>query len=81
LKTIYNTTGTCSSQIAIELEDDVIKEVQFSGGCGGNLDGISTLVKGMRVSDVIEKLEGTKCGTRKSSCPDQLVQALKEMVK
>ncbi|NLZ47039.1 MAG: TIGR03905 family TSCPD domain-containing protein [Clostridiales bacterium] len=74
----YVTQGTCSRIINIEIEDGIIQDVQFVGGCNGNQKGISKLVKGMEVEDVIEKLEGTTCGMRDTSCPDQLAQALKE---
>lgn len=79
MKTIYKTKGTCSDNIAIELEDGIVKDIKFGGGCDGNLKGISELVKGMKVSEVIKRLEGIKCGSNKSSCPDQLAQALREM--
>ena len=74
----YKTKGTCSRQIDVELDGDVIKDVKFYGGCNGNLKGISHLVKGMKVEDVIEKLENIKCGMKGTSCPDQLARALKE---
>ena len=68
----YTTKGTCSRLINITVE-----EVSFVGGCNGNLKGISSLVKGMKVEDAISKLEGIKCGAKSTSCPDQLAQALK----
>ena len=64
--------------IDIELDGDIIKDVTFTGGCDGNLKGISKLIKGMKASDVIEKLEGTTCGFKDTSCPDQLSKALRE---
>lgn len=70
--------GVCSMMIEIELEDDIIKDVVFTGGCNGNLSGISKLIKGMKAGDVIEKLEGTTCGFKDTSCPDQLSKALKQ---
>lgn len=73
----YTTKGTCSRLINITVEDGVIGEVSFVGGCNGNLKGISSLVKGMRVDDAIMKLEGIRCGAKATSCPDQLAQALK----
>lgn len=76
----YATKGTCSRQINISVEDGVIKEVSFIGGCNGNLKGISSLVKGMKVEDAIEKLDGIRCGFKPTSCPDQLAQALKTIV-
>ena len=78
-KLTYKTQGTCSPHIEIEVEDGVIKEVFYWGGCNGNLQGISRLVKGMKVDDVIAKLEGVRCGNRATSCPDQLCKALREM--
>ena len=74
----YKTNGTCSQMIYFDLEDGKVKNVQFMGGCNGNLKGIGQLVEGMAVDDVIAKLEGTTCGMKKTSCPDQLAQALKE---
>lgn len=75
---IYNTQGTCSRQIIIDVDDNgVIEQVTFIGGCNGNTKGISQLVKGMKIDEVIEKLQGTTCGFRPTSCPDQLATALK----
>lgn len=74
----YKTQGTCSRQINITVEDGIVMEVEFIGGCNGNLKGISKLVKGMKVEDVIERIEGTTCGFKNTSCPDQLAQALKQ---
>lgn len=76
-KFVYNTSGVCSRQIEIELDGDVVSSVKFIGGCSGNTQGISSLVKGMKVQDVIERLEGIKCGMKSTSCPDQLACALK----
>lgn len=75
----YQTSGTCSSYIDVEVEDGIIKSVAFTGGCNGNLQGISSLVKGMKVEDAIEKLQGIRCGFKPTSCPDQLARALKSM--
>ena len=75
----YETKGTCSTAIDIEVNDGIIESVQFTGGCNGNLKGICALVKGMRVEDAIEKLEGIRCGMKPTSCPDQLAQALKSL--
>jgi uncharacterized protein (TIGR03905 family) len=69
--------GTCSQMIEIELEGDTVKDVVFTGGCNGNLNGISKLIKGMKAQDVIERLEGTTCGFKNTSCPDQLSKALR----
>ncbi|HAB61189.1 MAG TPA: TIGR03905 family protein [Lachnospiraceae bacterium] len=73
----YKTSGVCSREIQFEIEDDIIKSVDFVGGCSGNTQGISKLVEGMSVDEVIKRLEGVKCGFRPTSCPDQLAQALK----
>ena len=74
----YKTSGTCSREILFEIEDGKVKNVEYIGGCNGNLKGIGSLVEGMNVEDVIARLEGTTCGMKKTSCPDQLAQALKE---
>ena len=79
MKTSYKTRGTCSRKIDIEVSDGTIKNVNFSGGCDGNLKGIAALAEGMKTSDAIEKLEGITCGFKKTSCPDQLAKALREM--
>ena len=69
--------GVCSMMIEIELDGDTIKDVVFTGGCNGNLSGISKLIKGMKAEEVIDKLEGTRCGFKDTSCPDQLSKALR----
>jgi len=74
----YKTKGTCSQFIQFEIEDNKLKNVQYIGGCNGNLKGISSLVEGMDIDDVIARLEGTTCGMKATSCPDQLATALKE---
>lgn len=76
---IYKTKGTCSRAIEIEVDGDTIVSVNFQGGCQGNTRGISKLVAGMKVQDVIDRLEGVQCGMKGTSCPDQLAHALKEM--
>ena len=73
---VYKTRGTCSQFIEVELDGDTVKNVQFVGGCNGNTQGISSLVRGMKAEDVIRLLEGTDCGGRGTSCPDQLAKAL-----
>ena len=72
----YKTKGVCSKQMLIEVEDGVVQDVQIIGGCHGNLQGISALVKGMKAEDVIARLEGICCGPKATSCPDQLAKAL-----
>ena len=74
----YTTHGTCSREILFEIEDGILKNVQFIGGCNGNLKGIGSLVEGMNVDEVISRLEGTTCGGKPTSCPDQLATALKQ---
>lgn len=75
---IYKTKGVCSSLIHLDVENDMIKSVEFIGGCNGNLKGISKLVEGLTVQDAISKLSGIQCNGRTTSCPDQLANALKE---
>ena len=77
---IYKTSGVCSTEINFEIDEDskTIKSVQFKGGCAGNAAGLSRLIPGMTVDEVIQKLEGVRCGFRSTSCPDQLVKALKK---
>ena len=74
----YSTHGTCSREILFEIEEGKLKNVQYIGGCNGNLKGIGALVEGMDIDDVIARLEGTTCGGKPTSCPDQLAQALKQ---
>ena len=74
----YKTKGTCSQMIYFDVEDNKVKNVQFMGGCNGNLKGIGSLVEGMPLEEVISRVEGIKCGMKSTSCPDQLAQALKE---
>ena len=80
-KMVYQTVGTCSQRIVFDVEGDVVKNVQFVGGCHGNTQGVAALVEGMKVEDVISKLKGIKCGMRPTSCPDQLARALEAAVK
>ena len=74
----YKTKGTCSQKILFEIVDGKLHNVQYIGGCNGNLKGIGSLVEGMDVNEVINRLEGTTCGFKSTSCPDQLAKALKE---
>ena len=77
MKFTYYPQGTCSSQIDFELdEQNVIRDVQFTGGCHGNLQGISVLVRGMAATEAVSKLQGIRCGYKKTSCRDQLANAL-----
>lgn len=72
----YKPKGVCCTEINFEVENDIVKNVSFINGCNGNLKGISALVNNMKIQDVIDKLEGIKCGNKSTSCPDQLAKAL-----
>ena len=72
----YKPSGVCSQRIDVELEGNVIKTVAFTGGCHGNLQGVSRLVEGMTVEDAVSRIKGIRCGYKETSCPDQLAQAL-----
>jgi len=74
----YKPKGVCARNITVELDGGVIRSVAFNGGCAGNLTGISRLVEGMRAEEVIQKFRGTRCGSKATSCPDQLALALEE---
>ncbi len=76
----YQPKGVCSTSINIELEDGIVKSVAFTGGCNGNLQGISRLIEGMKAEDAISRLKGIRCGFKNTSCPDQLAQALESMI-
>ena len=76
----YQTHGTCSTAIQIEMDGDIIKSVSFVGGCNGNLKGISSLVTGMNARDAISRLKGIRCGFKSTSCPDQLATALESIL-
>ena len=78
MRLVYRPRGVCSQRIEIDVEDGCVQDVQFTGGCSGNLQGISRLVKGMPVEEVISRVEGIRCGFKPTSCPDQLAQALKQ---
>ena len=76
---VYQTSGTCSQQIDLDIADENrVRNVQFLGGCNGNLQGVSRLVEGMKVEEVKERLGGIRCGYKNTSCPDQLVRALEQ---
>lgn len=77
---VYQPKGVCSQAIDVEVEGSIIKSVKFTGGCNGNLQGISSLVAGMKIEDAISKLRGIKCGVKNTSCPDQLACALQEIL-
>ncbi|MGI6269420.1 MAG: TIGR03905 family TSCPD domain-containing protein [Candidatus Howiella sp.] len=78
MKFTYKTKGTCSRSIEIEIEGNTLRNVWFEGGCSGNLQGISSLIKGQDVDWVIGRLDGIQCGMKPTSCPDQLARALRE---
>ena len=77
---VYTTQGTCSREISFDVVDNKLHNVKFTGGCNGNLKGISSLVVGMKAEDAIARLKGIKCGFKPTSCPDQLARALEEIV-
>ena len=74
----YQTKGVCSRSIDIEIEDGIVTNVEYHGGCSGNTQGVAALVRGMRVTDAVERLSGIRCGFKNTSCPDQLATALRE---
>ena len=76
----YQTKGVCSRSIDITVENGVVAEVQYHGGCSGNTQGVAALVKGMKVEEAIERLKGIRCGFKNTSCPDQLATALREFL-
>ncbi|MBE5879993.1 MAG: TIGR03905 family TSCPD domain-containing protein [Lachnospiraceae bacterium] len=76
----YMTKGVCSSYIDIEMDGETIKQVSFTGGCHGNLQGIARLVEGMKAEDAIARLKGIRCGYKATSCPDQLAVALESIL-
>lgn len=77
----YTPHGVCSQRMLIDVENGIVRELKVIGGCNGNLQGISSLVRGMKIEDVIERLSGLNCGNKGTSCPDQLARALKEIAK
>ncbi len=78
MKLTYKTAGTCSTAIEVNVDNGIVTDVRFAGGCNGNLQGICSLVKGMKVEEVLARLEGIRCGGRPTSCPDQLCKALRQ---
>ena len=76
----YQTSGTCSMMIDVTAdENDIIQQVFFLGGCNGNLQGVSQLVRGQKIDDDIKRIDGIRCGTKRTSCPDQLCRALEQL--
>ena len=78
MKYSYKTKGTCARTITFDLENGVVSNIQFEGGCNGNLKGISALAEGKNAEEIIETLNGIRCGFKSTSCPDQLATSLKE---
>ena len=78
MKHTYTTKGTCSKQISFDLNDGIITNVSYVGGCNGNLQGVSRLVEGQKAEDVVARLKGIRCGAKPTSCPDQLAHAIEE---
>ncbi len=76
----YKPTGVCSVNIHVDLDGDIIRHVEFLGGCPGNTQAVAILVEGMKAEDAINKLEGIRCGMKPTSCPDQLAKALKKAI-
>jgi uncharacterized protein (TIGR03905 family) len=76
----YKTSGVCAKTIEFKINDGILESVKFNGGCPGNAIGLSSVVQGMKVEDVVARLHGTECGTRPTSCPDQLAKALKDFI-
>ncbi len=76
----YKTKGVCSMQIRFDLEDGIVKNVQFTGGCNGNTQGVAKLAEGRKAEELVEILGGIRCGFKSTSCPDQLAQAIKEVL-
>ena len=74
----YTTSGTCARKIEIDVENGIVTNVEYIGGCSGNTQGVAALVKGMSVDEAISRLEGIRCGFKSTSCPDQLAKALKK---
>lgn len=74
----YQPTGVCSRTITFEIEDGIVKNVVFEGGCSGNTQGVSVLARGMKATELVEKLKGIRCGFKDTSCPDQLARAVEQ---
>ncbi len=76
----YKTKGTCSAQIDFSIENGIVKDIRFVGGCNGNTQGVSVLCEGMRAEEVVRRLKGIRCGFKSTSCPDQLARAIEEVL-
>ena len=77
----YKTSGTCSRMVIVDVEDGIVTDCSFVGGCSGNTAGVASLVKGMKAEEAIKRLKGIKCGFKPTSCPDQLAKAIEEAIK
>ena len=77
----YIPKGVCARKITFEINDGIVHNVRFSGGCAGNTQGVAALVEGMKAEEVVERLSGIRCGFKRTSCPDQMAEAIKEAVK
>lgn len=76
----FKNSGVCSSMVEFDLNDGIVSNVKYTGGCNGNLKGIASMAEGMKAEDVIKRLEGIKCGFKNTSCPDQLARALRTVL-
>lgn len=81
MKHTYKTRGTCSTLISFDLNDGIVSNVKFTGGCNGNLKGIAMLTEGMQAVDIINRVKGIKCGFKSTSCPDQLAVAIENALR
>ncbi len=77
----YKTRGVCARAISFDIEDNIVKNIKFTGGCSGNTQGVAKLAEGMTTDEIIEKLSGIRCGFKGTSCPDQLAKAVAEAIK
>ena len=77
----YQTSGVCCAMMQVKINDGIIEDAEFLGGCNGNLQGIKSLIKGMKIEDVIDRLKGIKCGSKPTSCPDQLTKGIEAYIK
>ncbi|MBR6452077.1 MAG: TIGR03905 family TSCPD domain-containing protein [Lachnospiraceae bacterium] len=81
MKYTHKNTGTCSTQIDFDITDGILSNVRYTGGCNGNLQGVAKLVEGQKAEEVMERLKGIRCGSKPTSCPDQLAQAIGEALR
>ncbi len=80
MKHTYKTSGVCAKLITFDIEDGIVSNIKFIGGCSGNTQGVATLAEGMKAEDIINKLSGIRCGFKSTSCPDQLAKAVKSIM-